>query len=62
MKIKRMNHEEHEGSATKKSMVRLPFFRTAVSSEKASLREALFRVLRVLRGSIFRSASCGVTA
>jgi hypothetical protein len=54
MKIRRLNHEEHEGKATKKSTMNLPFFRTAVLSERASVREGFLRVLRVLRGSILR--------
>jgi hypothetical protein len=58
MKIKRLNHEgheEHEGKATKNGNMCLLFFRTAALPEEASLREVLLRVLRVLRGSIFRS-------
>jgi hypothetical protein len=57
MKIKRLNHEEHEeheGKAAKKRIMSLSYFRAALP-EKSSLREALLRVLRVLRGSIFRS-------
>jgi hypothetical protein len=59
MKIKRLNHEEHEeheGRAAKKSIVRLlsPFH---VFCFDASLREALLRVLRVFRGSLFCSGS-----
>ncbi|HEY2395548.1 MAG TPA: hypothetical protein VGH81_06130 [Rudaea sp.] len=59
MKIKRLNHEEHEeheGKATKKSIMNLPFFCPVALSERASLVEAL---LRVLRGSIFGSGSAG---
>jgi hypothetical protein len=53
MKIKSLNHEEHEERATKKSIMRLLVLRPSAFHQGASLREVFLRVLRVLRGSIF---------
>jgi hypothetical protein len=57
MKIERLNHEEHEeheGRAMKKSIMDFLLRSPAAFSRRASLRDAFLRVLRVLRGHIFR--------